>query len=116
MKQNRPSPKVFIGYDRIAYAGIEDPEFRITFDRNIRYRLHDLDLRSGDHGDPVTDDDTVVMEVKIKDAMPLWLVPILSSNRIYPGSFSSPRSSCRLRKSEKLKRLKKLRKSRSLKK
>ena len=88
MKQNRPSPKVFIGYDRIAYAGIEDPEFRITFDRNIRYRLHDLDLRSGDHGDPVTDDDTVVMEVKIKDAMPLWLVPILSSNRIYPGSFS----------------------------
>ena len=88
MKQNRPSPKVFIGYDRIAYAGIEDPEFRITLDRNIRYRLHDLDLRSGDHGDPVTDDDTVVMEVKIKDAMPLWLVPILSSNRIYPGSFS----------------------------
>ena len=88
MKKNRPSPKVFIGYDRTAYAGIEDPEFRITFDRNIRYRLHDLDLRSGDHGDPVTDDDTVVMEVKIKDAMPLWLVPILSSNRIYPGSFS----------------------------
>ena len=88
MKKNRPSPKVFIGYDRTAYAGIEDPEFRITFDRNIRYRLHDLDLRSGDYGDPVTDDDTVIMEVKIKDAMPLWLVPILSSNRIYPGSFS----------------------------
>ena len=88
MKKNRPSPKVFIGYDRTAYAGIEDPEFRITFDRNIRYRLHDLDLRSGDHGDPVTDDGTVIMEVKIKDAMPLWLVPILSRNRLYPGSFS----------------------------
>ena len=82
MKQNRPSPKVFIGYDRIAYAGIEDPEFRITFDRNIRYRLHDLDLRSGDHGDPVTDNDTVVMEVKITDAMPLWLVARLSSNGV----------------------------------
>ena len=88
MKKNRPSPKVFIGYDRTAYAGIEDPEFRITFDRNIRYRLHDLDLRSGDYGDPVTDDGTVIMEVKVKDAMPLWLVPILSRNRIYPGSFS----------------------------
>ena len=88
MKKNRPSPRVFIGYDRTAYAGIEDPEFRITFDRNIRYRLHDLDLMSGDHGEPVTDDGTVIMEVKVKDAMPLWLVPILSSNRIYPGSFS----------------------------
>ena len=88
MKKNRPSPKVFIGYDRTAYAGIEDPEFRITFDRNIRYRLHDLDLRSGDQGDPVLDDDTVIMEVKVKDAMPLWLVPVLSNNRIYPGSFS----------------------------
>ena len=88
MKKNRPSPKVFIGYDRTAYAGIEDPEFRITFDRNIRYRLDDLDLRSGDHGDPLTDDNTIIMEVKVKDAMPLWLVPILSRNRIYPGSFS----------------------------
>jgi len=88
MKKNRPTPKVFIGYDRTAYAGIEDPEFRITFDRNIRYRLDDLDLRSGDHGDPLTDNDTIIMEVKIKDAMPLWLVPILSRNRIYPGSFS----------------------------
>ena len=88
MSQNRPSPKVFIGYDRTAYAGIEDPEFRLTFDRNIRYRLHDLDLRSGDYGEPLTDDDTIIMEVKVKDAMPLWLVPILSENRIYPGSFS----------------------------
>lgn len=88
MKKNRPMPKVFIGYDRTAYAGIEDPEFRITFDRNIRYRLQDLDLRSGDYGEPVTDDDTIIMEVKTGDAMPLWLVPILSRNRIYPGSFS----------------------------
>ena len=88
MKKNRPVPKVFIGYDRTAYAGIEDPGFRITFDRNIRYRLHDLDLRSGDYGEPVMDDDKVIMEVKTGDAMPLWLVPILSRNRIYPGSFS----------------------------
>ena len=32
--------------------------------------------------------DEVKMEVKVKDAMPLWLVPALSNNRIYPGSFS----------------------------
>ena len=88
LKMNHPTPKVFIGYDRTAYAGIEDPEFRITFDRNIRYRLDDLDLRSGDYGDPLTDDNTIIMEVKVKDAMPLWLVQILSENRVYPESFS----------------------------
>jgi hypothetical protein len=85
---NRPSPKAFIGYERIALAGIEDPDFRITFDRNIRYRLHDLDLRLGDYGSPVTGEDTCIMEVKIKDSIPLWLTKILSQNGVYPGSFS----------------------------
>lgn len=31
-------PRVFIGYDRIAFAGVADPELRITFDTNIRWR------------------------------------------------------------------------------
>ena len=31
-----PPPKVFIGYDRKALAGREEPELRIIFDRNIR--------------------------------------------------------------------------------
>ena len=31
-----PVPKVIIAYDRIAYAGIEDKELRITFDKNTR--------------------------------------------------------------------------------
>ena len=43
-------PKVFIGYDRLAFAGIEQPELRITFDTDIRYRTTELDLRLGDHG------------------------------------------------------------------
>ena len=29
-------PKVFIGYDRLAFAGIDDPQLRITFDTNLR--------------------------------------------------------------------------------
>lgn len=31
-------PKVFIGYDRLAFAGIDDPQLRITFDTNLRWR------------------------------------------------------------------------------
>ena len=31
-------PKVFIGYDRTAFAGREDPELRITFDTGLHWR------------------------------------------------------------------------------
>lgn len=81
-------PRVFIGYDRTAYAGREDPELRITFDRNIRWRTHDLDLRAGDHGAPVLEEERVVMEVKLPQAAPLWLVRALGQVEAYPTSFS----------------------------
>ena len=47
------APKVFIGYDRLAFAGIDDPQLRITFDTNLRWRDTDVDLRLGDHGAPI---------------------------------------------------------------
>ena len=37
-------PKVFIGYDRLAFAGIDDSQLRITFDTNLRWRDTDVDL------------------------------------------------------------------------
>lgn len=43
-------PRVFIAYDRLAFAGIDDPELRITFDTNLRWRNTALDLRLGDDG------------------------------------------------------------------
>ena len=83
-----PQPKVFIGYDRMALAGREEPELRITFDRNIRWRGDALDLCAGDRGKPVLPDGGIVMEVKVLQAAPLWLAHVLSENRIYPVSFS----------------------------
>ena len=58
-------PKVFIGYDRTAFAGREDPELRITFDTGLRWRDTDLDLRLGDQGAPLLGPDQVLMEIKI---------------------------------------------------
>ena len=43
-------PKMVIACERIAMAGIQDPELRITFDRNIRWRDTGLDLRQGSEG------------------------------------------------------------------
>lgn len=84
----QPLPKVFIGYDRVALAGVEDPELRITFDSNIRWRRDRLDLGAGDDGEPVLPEEKIVMEVKLSQAAPLWLAKILSRNGIYPVSFS----------------------------
>lgn len=87
-EQYRLSPKVFIGYERVALAGKTEKDVRITFDRNLRWRTDCLDLRVTDEGKPLVSDDCIVMEIKLLSAMPLWLTRCLSECRIYPGSFS----------------------------
>jgi len=82
------TPKVFIAYDREAYQGIDNPDLRITFDTNMRYRLYDLDLQAGDYGEPIIDSDKILMEIKIPGVCPLWLSQLLSEFKIYPTSFS----------------------------
>lgn len=83
--------KVFIGYDREAFAGtegVEDPELRITFDTALRYREDRLDLREGDDGLPLLPEGQVLMEIKIPGTAPLWLAHLLSENGIVSSSFS----------------------------
>ena len=81
-------PRVFIGYDRIAFAGVEDPELRITFDTNIRWRTTRLDLRAGEDGTPLLPDDRVLLELKLPGACPLWLAHALAGAGAVPVSFS----------------------------
>lgn len=88
IKRMNLKPKIVICYDRTAFYGNDDKEFRLTFDGNIRYRREDLDLRSGDYGERLTTQPFTVMEVKSAGAIPIWLVRILSKNKIYCGSFS----------------------------
>ena len=84
----RPVPKVFIAYEREAYAAREGSDVRITFDTDLRARSVDVDLRLGDYGDFLLDEDQYLMEIKIPGAAPLWLARLLSENRIFPISFS----------------------------
>lgn len=82
-------PKVFIGYDRLAFAGVDDPGLRITFDTNLRWSDTEVDLRIGDYGDaiPLPCGD-VLMEIKIPGVCPLWLSRLLSEAGAFPTSFS----------------------------
>ena len=88
MKSYRPHPAAFIGYDREAYAGRDNPDLRITFDTNLRGRDWDVDLRKGDHGDLILPQDSILMELKIPGSAPMWLARLLSENEIFSTSFS----------------------------
>ena len=83
-----PVPMAYIGYDREAFAGIDDPDLRLTFDTNIRGRFHQVSLREGDHGYYVIPKDAILMEIKIPGSAPLWLSHLLSDNNIHDVSFS----------------------------
>lgn len=84
----KPKPAAVVCYDRLAYFGLEDHEFRVTFDMNVRCRDDRLTLREGDDGMRIIPEGYAIMEVKTTGAMPLWLCSLLSENRIYPTSFS----------------------------
>lgn len=82
------APGMFLAYDRYAFKGKEDPDLRVTFDWNIRYRTDDMYLIHGDYGERLFDEDLCVMEIKIPGSAPMWLTKILSELEIYPTSFS----------------------------
>lgn len=88
MKVNKPVPKAFIACDRTAYRAKEDPELRITFDRDIRWRGTELNLTAGSHGESLTQPGEVLMELKIPEAAPLWLARMFSELELFPQSFS----------------------------
>lgn len=88
LKTYQPKPQVFIAYDRVALAGIENEELRVTFDTNLRWRDHDLDLRKGDHGELILPQDRILMEIKIPGTAPMWLSHLLSEVGVFPTSFS----------------------------
>lgn len=82
-------PKVYIGYDRIALAGMgADSTLRVTFDQNISYRETGLSLWEEGELSPVLPEEVIVMEVKVAHAVPLWLVALLSEYGLYKASFS----------------------------
>lgn len=80
--------KVFLSYEREAYAGIRDTEFRLTLDENILARDTELNLGSNIWGTPLLPPGTTLMEVKIAGAMPLWMAKFLSDNNISKVSYS----------------------------
>ena len=80
-------PSCLIIYDRKAYF---EPggDLRLTIDSYPRYRTTDLDLSTSMDGIGLLPEGSAILEVKVQEAIPLWLSDVLSRNGIYKGSFS----------------------------
>ena len=81
------APSCLIIYDRTAYYE-PDGNLRLTIDENPRYRMQDLALDRSLDGIPLLPEGWTILEIKVQDAIPLWLAEILSTGKIYRGSFS----------------------------
>ncbi len=70
------SPAALIACERSAW---EKPSegLRVTFDRNIRFRCAVFDPTRPASGSALLPDDTILMEVKVPGAYPLWLTGLL---------------------------------------
>jgi len=82
------APKQYISYQRVAFFDKDDSNFRLTFDRKITDRRYDLSLSSESYGNYIIGADQRLMEVKVSDSMPDWLIRRLSELKIYKTSFS----------------------------
>ena len=81
-------PRQYISYQRSAFFGKDDPDFRLTFDRDITARREDLSLGKPSYGSKLILPDQRLMEVKISGAVPMWMSHAMSELDIHRISFS----------------------------
>ena len=82
------APKVFLSYEREAFYTKEQSEFRVTFDENILFREEDLSLGCGVYGEALLEPGQTLMEIKTPGGIPLWMVKVLTEEKIHKTSFS----------------------------
>lgn len=80
-------PKIMIIYDRTSYAEMNG-NIRLTIDENPRYRNDVLNLHTSMDGKLLLPPGSAILEIKVQQELPLWLVSILSKYKIYKTSFS----------------------------
>lgn len=81
-------PKQYISYQRAAFFGKEDKNFRLTFDRKITARREDVSLGRESYGEQLIGADQRLMEIKVPGSIPLWMSQALSELEIRRRSFS----------------------------
>ena len=76
-------PQCITSYHRRAFNGTKfDPNLRITFDTNLRYRRENLDLSEKKMGKFMFPPETVIMEVKANNSIPYWITQFVADHNI----------------------------------
>lgn len=81
-------PRVFLSYEREAFASRDGSDFRVTFDEQILMRQTKLSLSVGAWGTPLLPPGYVLLELKTAGGIPLWMTRFLSEQKIRKTSFS----------------------------
>ncbi|MCR5090139.1 MAG: polyphosphate polymerase domain-containing protein [Oscillospiraceae bacterium] len=81
-------PAVHLSYDRSAFYALDDPELRLTFDRNILWQTEDCSLSALPCGRSLLGSGESLLEIKTASSVPLWLAAELDRNGIRKTSFS----------------------------
>ena len=80
--------KMYISAERKTFVGKNEPNLRLTFDEEIKFRTTDLHFMKPHVGAAVLASNEVLLEIKTPFGMPLWLAHVLSELEIFPISFS----------------------------
>ena len=70
-------PASLISYDRDAWFSDREPDVRVTFDRNLRFRNWELNLNSCSPGILLLPQEQRLLEIKTGRFLPLWLTGLL---------------------------------------
>jgi hypothetical protein len=81
-------PTTLISYDRMAFFDRTDPNFRLTFDSNLRHLRGVQTFLGGQEGELLFPPDFRLMEVKVSGSYPKWFADLLCEQAIRPHSFS----------------------------
>ncbi len=81
------APACLIMYDREAFFK-PGGDLRLTIDHALRFRVDDLDLTTSMDGQLLKEPGVSVLEIKVQQAMPLWLAHVLDKGNIRKNSFS----------------------------
>ena len=90
-------PKQYISYQRAAYFGKDDADFRLTFDRALTGRRSDISLRQQSYGDLLIPPQMRLMEVKISESMPMRrnLQNCKCTKPVFPNTEKHTKCMCR---------------------
>ena len=84
--------------EKKSIEGYNYNKIRITIDQNLVYRDETVSLFAGNHGAPLLDNNTVIMEIKAPGNKPQWLQDILDKYGLMEHKFS--KYSCAYHKSQ----------------